>query len=631
MEDIWIADIETNALLDDLNVIHCIVLRRPNGKARAYHDDPDIKPRHGSIDEALDILEKADGVVWHNGIGFDEPAIRKLRPDWSPPPTLIDTYVASRLIWPDIKRGDFRRMKRGFPPQLAGKHNLESWGWRLHVLKGQYQEGDPNRFQVFDREMLLYCAQDTKTTDALFNLVLDKQPSQEAVELEHAFARIMVLQPHAGFLFDAGLSGEILADLKADYAQVDHDAHQVYPDIVTQVPYPSFLKTGKPWRGKTHKEVVTEFNPGSRPQIAERLQEQGWVPEFFTDGGAPKLGNDTLRDLAPRFPECELFADRFDLGKRLSQLDHGEQSWLNNVRPDGRIPAEIIHNGTVTSRCTHRIITSVPKKNVAHGGRMRELFIVPEGRRLTGWDASSLEARCLAHYLAKYDGGAYAQLVLEGDIHALTISVLGEDRLLKNWSKFYDSPRDCAKRVFYGWLYGGGNWKLGYIAGFDPGKGPKDKKSQAFKAGARIRAALLEGIPGLGDLVDSIKAAGNKNGWLKGLDGRHIPVRSDHAALNTALQGAGAVLMKKATVLFHGILTEEEGLRPFDWFMDPLDAQFVQVGHWHDEVQTEHDPDVEDAVRAAGPRAIREAGTHFKFRIALDGEAKSGTRWSETH
>ena len=626
-----IVDIETNGYLEHMTKIHCIVLRQRGGKARAYHDDSAIRPRHGSITDGVLALELCEEVVWHNGVGFDHPAVLKIYPYFKCPPVRRDTLVAVRYLWPDIGEGDWALVRRHkLPGSLQGSHSLEAWGYRMGALKGEYKKEDPSRWETFDRDMLTYCSRDTRVTEILLDHIERQSFPEESMAREHEFARILALQQHAGFCFDTELADEILHDLKRSWASVDEAACAVYPDKVEEVPYPAFVKSGKLYRGKSHKTVVTAFKPSSRPQIAERLQDQGWQPHLTTKGGAWKMSNDMLRDLAPAYPECALFADRFDLSKRLAQLDHGDKSWLNHVREDGRIPAGIIHNGAVTARCLHKVVTSVPKKNVPYGGRMRELFRAAPGFLLTGWDVSGIEARGLGHYLAKYDDGAYAEIVLNGDIHQVTIDALTPGNFLRHWARTHESPRDMAKTVLYAWLYGSGDWNLGCTAGFPPGKGKKDKNAPARKMGVRIRAALLSGISGLARLVRGVKRVCKKDGYLIAIDGRRVNIRHEHAALNTLLQSFGALVMKWATIRYHEMLVEQ-GLVAFDWWMDPADADFSQVGHWHDEMQVEHKPEWVDAVRAAGPQAIQEAGEFYNLRIALDGVSNTGERWSSTH
>ena len=63
------------------------------------------------------------------------------------------------------------------------------------------------------------------------------------------------------------------------------------------------------------------------------------------------------------------------------------------------------------------------------------------------------------------------------------------------------------------------------------------------------------------------------------LDGRKLTVRSEHAALNTLLQGAGAIVMKKALILLNDKINSN------GW-----DAKFVANVHdeWQIECHADH-------------------------------------------
>ncbi len=111
-------------------------------------------------------------------------------------------------------------------------------------------------------------------------------------------------------------------------------------------------------------------------------------------------------------------------------------------------------------------------------------------------------------------------------------------------------------------------------------------------------------------------------GYLVGLDGRHLPIRSSHAALNTLLQSSGALIMKQATILLYKYL-EMRG-----W---AFGREYALVGHIHDEVQLEVKEELAEAVGLTAVKAIQDAGRSFSFRCPLDGEYKVGDNWAETH
>lgn len=138
--------------------------------------------------------------------------------------------------------------------------------------------------------------------------------------------------------------------------------------------------------------------------------------------------------------------------------------------------------------------------------------------------------------------------------------------------------------------------------------------------GAELRANFLKNLPALKLLVDSVKKVAKDRGWLKGLDGRRLHVRSQHSALNTLLQSAGALAVKKATCILWD-----------DLKATGLADSVQQVAHVHDEYQLLVKSGLENDVGKIAVQAFNKAGEFFNFRIPLDGEYKVGHNWAETH
>ena len=124
----------------------------------------------------------------------------------------------------------------------------------------------------------------------------------------------------------------------------------------------------------------------------------------------------------------------------------------------------------------------------------------------------------LAHYL---NDEGYTNEILNGDIHTANQNLAGLE------------SRDQAKTFIYALLYGAGDAKLGSVVG----------RGRAHGKGLRQR--FFDGLPSFKKLTDRVQREA-KSGFVKALDGRKLTVRSEHAALNTLLQGAGAIVMKKA-------------------------------------------------------------------------------------
>ena len=113
-----------------------------------------------------------------------------------------------------------------------------------------------------------------------------------------------------------------------------------------------------------------------------------------------------------------------------------------------------------------------------------------------------------------------------------------------------------------------------------------------------------------------------ETGYLRGLDGRRVPVRSTHSALNTLCQSAGAIICKRWVVEFHKMM-QEQG------YTEGTDYQ--QVAFVHDEIQVLTRKGLGDVIGETAVRAIGVAGDSYGVRLPLTGEYKIGRNWAETH
>ena len=554
------------------------------------------------------MLEEADVICGHNIIGYDNKCIKKLYPWWKPKGQIIDTLVISRVAFPDIKSSDFGRFRRGeLPGGLIGSYSLEAWGYRMGEFKGDYGKQD-NAWEVWTPEMTEYCVQDVHVTWKLYERLKRHRLAQECFELEHQVATIIAQQEANGFLFDEQKAESLCAKLAVRRIELKEQLQQTFPAWYQQegtkvfVPKKDIKRFGYIAGAPMSKIKLVEFNPGSRIHIAKVLQEKfGWEPEKYTDNsGEPKIDDEILKSLP--WPEAQMIGEYMLVSKRLGQIAEGKKAWLKFVRPEtGRIHGGVNTNGAVTGRMTHFTpnLAQVPSVSSKYGTECRAMFIVAPGYKLMGCDASGLEARCLAHYLARYDDGEYIKVILEGkkedgtDVHSLNAKILG-------------LSRNDAKTWFYAWMYGAGDDLLGANAGGDA------------KLGKRLRRKFLKAMPAIAKLIEDIQERAKTVGKIRGLDGRIVPCRSPHSALNTLLQGAGAIIMKKALVLC------DERLREAG-----IDYKFV--ANVHDEFQIEVREDQAEQAGQIARQSIVDAGIHFNFRCPLDGEYKIGNNWAETH
>lgn len=606
-------DIETNGLLDELDRLHCLCIKDVDtGQVWSCSSQTlDIK------DTLAEVLMKADVLVGHNILKFDIPAIQKVYPWFKPKAKLMDTLILARLIYPEIAKNDYGLAEKGqLPKKLIGRYSLEAFGYRIGEYKGDYKGG----WAEWSQEMQDYCEQDIEVTTKLYHRLVERkekhQFSDYSIELEHRVAEIIFRQEKNGFGFDKKKAEVLHQELLVRRVELEKQLTEMFPPWEIKTPF--IPKVNNKTRGYvkgqlTYKTQVIEFNPSSRLHIAKVLKEKhGWEPKEFTEKGEAKVDDDVLAHLP--YPEAKLLSEYFLIQKRLGQLAEGGEGLMKREK-DGRIHGEVITNGAVTGRMTHRRpnMAQVPANRSPYGERFRELFVPRVGWKLVGCDADALELRCLAHYMAAYDGGAYTEVVLAGkkelgtDMHSVNCRAIGFDP---------KTHRDMAKTWFYAFIYGAGDHKLGLILGAE------GNDETIRKAGAKSRRKFLKSLTALGTLTEKVAAKVKATGGLKGIDGRRLSCRSTHSALNTLLQAAGAIAMKVALVTLDDDL-KEAGLLP--------GVDYEYVANVHDEVQIECQPEIAEFVGKTAAQAIRKSGDKLGFKCPLAGNYEVGSNWKETH
>jgi DNA polymerase-1 len=604
-------DLETDGLLPELTKIHCLVLVDPESdrEPEAYHAGP-FEPCAGSILDGVSRLRAADAICGHNIQGFDLPALRKVGADVGVLPT-DDTIVWSRLVFSDRKEQDFGlHKKHRIDPKYIGQHSLGSWGNRLGIAKGEYT-GD---FKEFSQEMLDYCIQDVKVNRALWRYLRPLLPGWvsksgvSTVQIESFFNQFCLDLETAGVQVDGQAADKLLGILLKRRAELDDELHRTFPP--TRVPYAVNAKTGRQTfrtvDGERVDHKVVPFNPGSRQQLADRLiAKYGWVPEDFTKTGDPVMAEEVLLGLSDVYPEAKIAAERFVVQARIGILEEGNGSYLRLCDAQGRLHGRFIHIGTVTHRCAHKSpnLGNPTSINKPFGREIRGLFVSLPGYTFAGGDASGLELRMLGHYLARWDGGHYAEIVDSGDPHSLHRDAI-------NAGTGLGVDRTTTKTLGYAWLYGAGDEKLGRIVGSNR------------VMGARIRKALRTKIDGMSPLLSSLEEAVKLRGHIISLDKRRVGLRKSHAALNTLLQSAGAVVMRWQPYFLKRRL-EEAGIR---WGTD-----YIPHLHVHDELQGSLRPQYMDAFRDAFTRGFEDTRAELGLRVPLRCEVKFGKNWAETH
>lgn len=578
-----ILDIETDGLLDTLTKVHCIVIKELLG---THCEVLQIARNESEIQSILKTLEN-NHVIGHNILGFDLEVLRRLYGFEIPVDQVTDTLILSRLLHADLREED-KAIQR-IDPKYWGSHSLEAWGYRLDHYKGDFGNTLED-FQELSQEMIDYCVNDVHLTDILWKNFAQHLPSEQSIKLEHRISEICNQQEKYGFKFNEQKGIDLYLKLSKKRESLSKELKKVFGSWI--------IDEGERREGLYHKIKIIEFNPSSRQHIAKRLRElRGWKPEEFTPSGEVKIDENVLKKLD--YPEAQLMSEYLMLNKRIGQLAEGDQAWLKLVKA-GRLHGRVNSMGAQTSRCSHSQpnMAQIPNFHAPFGRECRELFESDKGKKLLGVDVSGLELRCLSHYMAGYDDGAYGKRLLEEDIHTV------------NQEAAELATRDQAKTFVYAFLYGAGDQKIGEIVG----KGRKEGKN--------LKKKFLKELPALKTLKTTVQDKAKKKGYLKGLDGRRVPVRSQHAALNTLLQSAGAIICKQWVVEIHSLL-EKEGFK--------RGQDFHQVAFVHDEVQLSVKTEYAEQIGELCVQAIGNTGKNYGLRVPLTGEFRIGHNWSETH
>jgi DNA polymerase I-like protein with 3'-5' exonuclease and polymerase domains len=558
-----------------------------------------------------------------------------------------DSLVMSRLMYPEIGNADTRLIKSGnLPGNMWGRHGLEAWGHRVGLHKGDYaktmKEQGIDPWAFWNPAMQDYCELDVKVMAALRKkywlsiekLIAEGDDPRRCMEIEHQIVWVMAQQERNGFHFDVKRAGALYADLVGKRETLETSLADLFPAWWTattttvkktrnvkmanqpDVTMPRISeKTGKPLspyvgpplceyeEGAVYSKITrTEFNPNSRQHIADRLTKiHGWVPKEYTKTGIPEINDAVLIKLP--YPEAKELATFFMLHKRTSMIAEGKQAWLK-VEKYGKIHGNVNTNAAVTGRATHSgpNIGQVPSARVPYGTECRECFYVPDHWGiLLGSDQDALELRCLAGFMSLWDHGAY--------------SLDPTKKYLVDGAN--QTGRDLAKTWFYAFIYGAGNKKLGAILG-------ETKPGLQVKRGKVSRANFLRKLPALGALTEAVKEVVKERGYLIGLDGRRLHVRSEHGALNVVLQSAGALLCKLWVILIER-KCREAGLK-HGW-----DGDYAFCAWVHDEVQVAvREKHIETLTRICREAAV-EAGEFFEFACPTEADASTGRTWAETH
>jgi DNA polymerase I-like protein with 3'-5' exonuclease and polymerase domains len=470
-------------------------------------------------------------------------------------------------VFANCKVTDTLVLSRLLNPMIEGGHSLKNWGTKLGQNKIHFEQ-----FDYFSEDMLTYCRNDVELTERLYKFLINKTKDfGMSIELEHKVAQIIQKQHERGFKINVVEAYELQSKFQEDMNDLTTKVRQTFPPMKIEEEF--IPKSNNKARGYVKgvpftKVKYKEFNLGSRQQIAERLMLLGWKPKKKTDKGHVIVDEKVLSEIH-NIPEAKLINRFLMLQKRIAQVN----SWIEGIKEDGRVHGKVITNGTITGRMSHQSpnMAQIPAVYSPYGKECRALWTVNKGYKLVGVDASGLELRMLAHYMNDKD---YIYEVVNGDIHRANQAAAGLE------------SRDKAK---------GGS----------------------TADGERAKEKFLRATPSLRSLREKVERVAQRR-WVRGLDQRKIIIRHPHAALNTLLQGAGAIVMKYALTLLEQYVINKQ-------------IKAFPVVNVHDEFQYEVEESRAEEFGRLAVQSIIDAGKKLNIRCPLNGEYKIGNNWSETH
>jgi len=417
-------------------------------------------------------------------------------------------------------------------------------------------------------------------------------PLPDWCSLEHQVAQILTEQEIHGWYFNESKSQQLESSLRREMEELTTVLRNEWTLIGGAMFTPKRDNSTQGYRAGAEFQRLKEFNPTSRDHIAWILTNRLNVKlNQTTTTGKPIIDETTLTEID--IPFSRACAKCLTIKKKLGMISEGVNAWNKLVTAKKRIHHHCSVS-TNTFRCAHR------KPNLAQvpaDQEFRELFTASPNMVMVGADLSGIELRMLAHYLGRYDGGRYADILLNDDIHQVNADKIG-------------ITRRQVKTVTYAFLYGAGNEKIG--TSYDNSLQPKEAK----KKGSEIRKAFVSAIEGLSDLLGAV-AAKSTNGFLLACDGRRVLVDSPHKALNYLLQCSAGVIAKRWMVI------ADDNLK--------YDLHTHQLAFVHDELQYETKPEYAEEIMSVLEIAAKMAGEYYNLRCPIAAEAKTGKNWAEVH
>lgn len=602
----WVCDTEGDGLYP--TKMWCAVAQNlATNEVLEFNTEAMYDGRFAKFANDLDII-----LVGHNWISYDSYHLHRLKITNSVPiDRIVDSLVLSYL----------------YHPYLPGGHSVAAYGERFGIPKIDHED-----WSHFSPQMMARCRRDVELQVMIYKGLCERMNqigfSEKSCEIEHRIRHVIDKQERRGFHFNKDGASSLIGDISNRLRSLEGPIKELFPPVLTAgssyryrlkrdgTPYDTYERHRNAHAAIKHSADGSEytvydyenFDIGSPTQRVKKLLSLGWEPTELTPGGKPKVNEESLKAFADKSgnPTISAIADWVVLSSRKSTLE----SWLKFTGVDSRIHGQVFTCGAQTRRMRHNAPNTANIPSEANGAFMgkelRSLWDATPGRVLMGYDASGLEMRGFLNYVwpgaSEADRKMLWDLYIEGKPHRKNADALTE---ALGFEVVYGGGG--AKTLFYAFLYGAGDPKLGRTLGKDA------------SVGKQVRATLMKNVPGLEGAVHDVQAEFQANhGLIRTIDGGFVRGTGEHSALNYQIQSAGGIVMKEAAIIFDKEITKQ-GL------------DIWKIGDIHDESQQDCDKEQAEEAGKIGVASITNAGESLGFNVPLAGEYKVGSNWHETH
>lgn len=399
---------------------------------------------------------------------------------------------------------------------------------------------------------------------------------------------------------------ELVETAKLEFAAVSALSDIELNGIKVDVSVINKLKGEQQEKRSRERKAVESFIPGLTIQTGLFGDD-----ETFVNLNSPDQKRSILARCGVHVPDTKAktlkeYANTHEVVRHLSEYTTATklvtsflEPYPSLVKNDGRIHANF--NAYVTK--TGRIACSTPNlQQWPHDPEFRAAFIPEAGNKLIVVDVSGQELRILAEF--------------SNDRNMIQAFNNGEDLHTKSAALMFGIPleqvtkeqRTASKTLTFGITYGMGAGSLGKQLG------------ESEEAAQILMDNYFAGYPGVKKWMRSIQAEGKKNGYVRSLAGRKIPLSTDNKnttareAVNFPIQSSAADMMKIALA---------------DLYTRFQHTHTKLVNTVHDEIVVECAEDRADEALEEVTNSLINAGKRYIKKVPVEAEGAILDAWGK--